>query len=128
MLLRTALFAAALACACTPARAYPTMPIYFVGDWCYTSQEGRTTSFLLPSWMEGGVCKEVLSVMDYGFFGQGNHCEPVETRLSTETAPSGTAYSATILARCQPDGPVSEGKLKTIVFERYKGSLRVTPR
>ena len=40
------------------------------------------------------------------------HCEPVNMRLTRETAPSGTGYTAIITARCQPDGPVTAGVLR----------------
>lgn len=111
-----------------PARADVQMPVYFVGDWCFEAQEGRTVSFLLPSWTEKGACRKILSVTDTGFFGAGHHCDPIETRLSTDVAPSGEIYFATILARCQPDGMPGAGKIRTIEFRRYKGNLQVTPR
>ena len=47
-------------------------------------------------------------------------------RLTKDTAPSGTAYIAMVTARCQPDGPVTAGKLQTFEFNRYKGNLSVT--
>jgi hypothetical protein len=47
-------------------------------------------------------------------------------RLVKDTAPSGTAYIVTVTARCQPDGPVTAGKLQTFEFNRYKGNLTVT--
>jgi hypothetical protein len=54
------------------------------------------------------------------------NCEPVNISLRKDVAPSGTAYIAQITARCQPDGPVTAGKLQSFKFERYKGHLSVT--
>jgi hypothetical protein len=59
-------------------------------------------------------------------FGEGRHCEPVNMRLVKDTPPSGTAYIATVTARCQPDGPVTAGKPQTFEFNRYKANLTVT--
>jgi len=67
-----------------------------------------------------------LSINQYSFYGAGRHCEPVKMRLTTDTAPSGTAYIAIVTARCQPDGPVTAGKIQTFEFNRYKGNLTVT--
>jgi hypothetical protein len=108
-----------------PARA-AQMPVYFVGDWCFDYQEGQSVWFLLPSWTEKGSCPKILSITDYGFSGAGHHCDPIQARLSSETAPSGTAYTAMIVARCEPDGPPSASTIRTIEFRRYKGSLQVT--
>jgi hypothetical protein len=57
---------------------------------------------------------------------KGRHCEPVSLRLTRKTAPSGTAYMAMVTARCEPDGPVTAGKLQSYEFNRYKGNLSVT--
>jgi len=97
-----------------------------VGDWCYASQDNATTAYALPSWTEGGRCTKILSVYEYGFHAQGMNCEPVNISLRKDVAPSGTAYIAQITARCQPDGPVTAGKLQSFKFERYKGHLSVT--
>jgi hypothetical protein len=127
MMLRIFCFAAAAVVAFGHARAAErTMPIHFVGDWCYESQENRTTVYTLPSWTEDGRCTKILSINEYGFYGQGRHCEPVNISLKKDTAPSGTAYISQITARCQPDGPVTAGELQTFKFERYKGRLSVT--
>jgi uncharacterized protein YecT (DUF1311 family) len=127
MMLRTVCIAAAGVIACSHASAAEkTIPINFVGDWCYTSQENKTTSYVLPSWTEDGHCTKILSINQYSFYGEGQHCEPVILRLTTDTAPSGTAYMATVTALCQPDGPVTAGKLQTFEFNRYKGNLTVT--
>jgi hypothetical protein len=127
MMLRSFFVAAAGVIACSHARAAEkAMPINFIGEWCYSSQENKTTSYTLPSWTEDGHCTKILSIDQYGFFGEGRHCEPVNMRLTTDTAPSGTAYIATVTARCQPDGPVTAGKLQTFEFNRYKGNLTVT--
>jgi hypothetical protein len=127
MMLRMLCFAAAGVVALGHARAAEkTMSIHFVGDWCYESEEGTTTTYTLPSWTEGGLCTKILSINEYGFYGQGSNCEPETISLTENTAQSGTAYIAEITARCQPDGPVTEGKLQTFKFERYKGHLTVT--
>lgn len=83
-------------------------------------------TYALPSWTEGGLCTKILSVNEYGFYGQGRNCEPLKISLKKDTAPSGTAYIADIIARCQPDGPVTVGEKQTFKFERYKGHLSVT--
>ncbi len=106
--------------------AEKTMPINFIGDWCYSSQENKTTSYTLPSWTRDSRCTKILSIDQHGFFGEDRHCEPVNMRLTKDTAPSGTAYVATVTARCQPDGPVTAGKLQIFEFKRYKGNLTVT--
>jgi len=127
MMLRIVCFAAAAVIACSHASAAEkTIPINFVGDWCYTSQENKTTSYVLPSWTEDGHCAKILSINQYGFYGEGKHCEPVKMRLTKDTAPSGTGYTAMVTARCQPDGPVTAGVLQTFEFYRYKGNLSVT--
>lgn len=82
--------------------------------------------YALPSWIEDGHCTKILSINEYGFYGQGSNCEPVKLSLTKDTAPSGTAYIAQVTGRCQPDGPVSAGSLQSFKFERYKGHLSVT--
>jgi hypothetical protein len=110
------------------------MTIDFVGDWCFSDLNNNTASYRLPSWIEGGHCTKILSIQKWGFYGDGWlyaggwHCEPVKMRLSKDVAPSGTTYIALITARCQPDGPVGAGVLKTFEFTRYKGNLDVTPK
>lgn len=103
-----------------------TMPIQFIGEWCYSSQEHEKTWYSLPSWTEDGRCIKILSIDQYGFRGKGWHCEPVKIRLTKDTAPSGTTYDAIITARCQTDGPVTAGKSQSFEFSRYKGNLWVT--
>ena len=126
-LLRIIWVAAVVVIACTPARAVgKTMPIDFVGDWCFSSVEDKTTEYKLPSWIEDGHCTKILSINQYGFHGEGRSCEPVNLRLSKNTAPSGTAYTAVVTARCQKDGLVTAGVLQTFEFLRYKGTLTVT--
>jgi hypothetical protein len=142
-MLRIVCVAAAGVIACSHARAAEkTMPINFIGDWCYSSQENKTTSYTLPSWTDDGRCTKILSIDQYGFIGKGRdlwdpgatspeygegwHCEPVNMRLTKDTAPSGTTYIAMVTARCQPDGAVTAGKLQTFEFNRYKGNLWVT--
>jgi hypothetical protein len=131
-LLRIIYVAAAAVIACSQARAAEkTMPIDFVGDWCSPSRgesAENATTYTLPSWTEDGHCTDILSIDKYGFYfvSEKMHCEPVGMRLAKDTAPSGTAYLATVTARCQPDGPVTEGKIQSFEFNRYKGSLSVT--
>ena len=127
MMLRSICVAAAVVVASGHARAVEkTMPINFIGDWCYSSQDNKTTSYTLPSWTEDGHCTKILSINQDGFYGEGRHCEPVSMRVTRDTAPSGTAYIAMVTARCQPDGPVTAGKLQSFEFNRYKGNLTVT--
>ena len=126
-MLRIVYVAAAVIIACGHARAAEnTIPINFIGEWCYSSQENKTTSYTLPSWTADGHCTKILSIDQYGFYGEGRHCEPVNMRLTKDTAPSGTAYTAMVTARCQPDGPVTAGVLQNFEFNRYKGNLTVT--
>ena len=102
------------------------MPIQFVGEWCFESEEGATTTYALPSWIADGRCTKILSVQEFGFYSEGNNCDPQKLSLKTDIAPSGTAYIARITARCRPDGPVTRGTLQSFKFERYKGHLSVT--
>jgi uncharacterized protein YecT (DUF1311 family) len=119
--------AVAVVIASSQARAVEkTMPINFIGEWCYSSQENKTTSYTLPSWTEDGHCTKILSIYQYGFEGEDRSCEPVSVRLTRDTAPSGTAYIATVTARCQPNGSTTARKLQTFEFNRYKGNLTVT--
>jgi hypothetical protein len=107
------------------AKKSKTMTIDFVGDWCFASQDRNVSWYQLPSWVEGGHCTKILSINPYGFYGEGKHCEPVnDMQLTKDTAPSG-GYTAMVTARCQPDGPVTTGKLQVFKFYRYKGSLSV---
>jgi hypothetical protein len=121
--------AAVTVIAASYARAADTMPIDFVGDWCFESRDAGTTTYALPSWTQGGHCTDILSVDKYGFYfrAEKNYCMPVAMRLSKKTAPSGTAYMATITANCSPDGPVTmEGSQRKLDFYRYKGHLTVS--
>ena len=127
MILRTGFLIAAAVIACSHAHAAEaTMSINFVGDWCYSSQEDKTTSYALPSWTEGGRCTKILSIQPEVFYGEGQNCDPVDVRFTKKVAPSGTAYTAMVVAHCQPDGPVVQGKRLTFEFYRYKGRLTVT--
>jgi hypothetical protein len=127
MMFRITCLVAAAVIACGHARAAEaTMPINFIGEWCYSSQEDKTTSYTLPSWTEGGRCTRILSIQQDIFYGEGRNCDPVNIRLTKKVAPSGTAYTALVTARCQPDGPVTAGRLQTLEFYRYKGRLTVT--
>jgi hypothetical protein len=127
MMSRIICLSAAVFIACSHAGAAErNMPINFIGEWCYSSQENKTIWYTLPSWTEDGHCTKILSIEQWGFHGENRHCEPVNLRLKKDTAPSGTAYIALITARCQPDGPVTAGTLQTFEFNRYKGNLSVT--
>ena len=127
MISRIAFVAAVGVIACNHARAAEqTLSINFVGDWCYASQEKNVTSYTLPSWTEGGICTKILSIDENGFHGEGRSCDPTNISLKKNTAPSGTAYIATVTASCQADGPIVPGKIQTFEFNRYKGNLTVT--
>jgi hypothetical protein len=102
------------------------MPISLIGEWCYESQEGKTTSYTLPSWTKGGVCTKILSIDQEVFYGEHRNCDPVNIRQTKKVAPAGTAYTVMVTAVCQPDGPVVEGQRQTLEFYRYKGRLTVT--
>jgi hypothetical protein len=133
-MLRIVCVAAAVVTACSHARAAAEktmqMPIDFVGDWCFSDRDKKTASYRLPSWMGNERCTNILSIVKYGFYfpEESLNCDPVAMRLGKDVAPSGTAYLATITARCYPDGPVtaSTGKLKTFEIYRYKGNLEIT--
>jgi hypothetical protein len=127
MVLRIVSIVTVCVLACSHAlAAEKTIPINFIGEWCFSSQENKTTSYTLPSWTEGGHCTKILSIEQYVFYGEGRNCEPVNVRITKNTAPSGTAYKATITAHCQPDGPVTDSPPQTFEFNRYKGNLTVT--
>lgn len=104
------------------------MPIDFVGDWCSPFRDKGASTYTLPSWTDEGKCTDILSINKYGFYFKNEqiHCEPAGMQIQEDTAPSGTAYMATVTARCQPDGPVTTGKLQTFEFSRYKGNLTIT--
>jgi hypothetical protein len=113
----------------TRTAAEKTMPIEFVGEWCFSSQENKTTEYNLPSWIEDGHCTKIISIDQYGFYDDVKNCRPVSMRLTHDTAPSGTEYMATFTARCNPNGEVTTataGVLQTFEFGRYKGNLTVT--
>jgi hypothetical protein len=102
----------------------PTMPIDFVGEWCFNNQENLSMNYMLPSWTEEGHCKKILSVSKHGFgFENKSYCEPLKIQLSKDTAPSGTAYIAMITARCHA---AATQIVQAFKFERYKGNLTVT--
>lgn len=132
--MKTTILAAALWSIASYAHAAEkTMPIDFVGEWCTPSEEGDRTVYTLPSWTEDGKCTDILAVEKWGFSlkdpkdGKEKTCIPVAIRLKSDTAPSGTAYMATINANCTPDGVQTRGPgpLRTFEFERYKGRLMV---
>ncbi|MGY3689979.1 hypothetical protein ACVIGA_000059 [Bradyrhizobium sp. USDA 3240] len=105
-----------------------TMPIDFVGDWCSSFRDKGAAIYTLPSWMDEGKCTDILSINKDSFYFNSEHihCEPVSMQLGNDTAPSGTAYNATVAARCQADGPATAGRLRTFEFSRYKGHLTIT--
>jgi hypothetical protein len=124
--------AAALLALVTPAAAAEkTMPIELVGDWCYASTNAPTWEYKLPSWIDDGHCKRILSIDKYTFYfsDEKKFCEPRTVQLSKDIAPSGTAYIGVVTARCYADGTVitpTSGQLRWFRFERYKGNLDVT--
>jgi hypothetical protein len=111
-------------CCRQPAGSAVQMPIDFVGDWC---RDDDATSYVLPSWTDGH-CKNILSIDKYGFNDEDKTCEPVRIKVGKEFAHTGTTYTAIVTARCQPDGPVTAGELRTFEFSRYKGHLDVLTR
>jgi hypothetical protein len=109
------------------------MPIDFVGEWCSPSTFEGKTNYTLPSWTDEGKCTNILSVEKWGFTfndkGVGKTCLPTTIRTKQDTAPSGTAYMATVSALCIKDGveisgPES-GTPQTFEFQRYKGNLTI---
>jgi hypothetical protein len=134
---RSLLTAAAIVLMATPlftgsahAEKKMMMPIYFVGEWCSTPnlpKDDPTTNYQLPSWAlaDGGKCNGIFSVTPWSFDSDQSDggCMPVAIRLSQDTAPSGTGYSATITASCLQGGAA---RLLTFKFKRYKGNLYVT--
>ena len=129
MMFRSICVAAAGVIASSHARAVEkTMPIDFIGEWCYSAQEeDKTTSYTLPSWTEDGHCTKILSIDQYSFEAEGKYCEPVSVRLTTDTGPRGTGYIAMVTARChQLAGASTAGELQSFEFNRYKGNLSVT--
>ena len=112
---------------CSQANAVdPSMPIMLLGDWCFDSVQGTATNYKLPSWTDGGVCEKILSITPWSYRAEGWHCEPIKVQESKDCAPSGCHYDSIIIARCQPDGPISDGKRKQYTFSRYKGNLYMT--
>jgi hypothetical protein len=127
MVLRIVVVAAVCVLACSHSHAADkTIPVDFIDEWCFASKENKITSYTLPSWTEGGLCTKILSIEQYVFYGEGRNCQPVNVSLTKNTAPSGTAYKATITAHCQADGPVTNSPPQTFEFNRYKGNLTVT--
>ncbi len=110
------------------------MPIDFIGEWCTPSEDGNTTEYTLPSWTADGKCTDILSIDQWEFgFGLGIHdankieiyCRPDSIRTKQDTAPSGTAYFATISATCYPGTHPDQRTRRTFDFERYKGRLTI---
>ena len=127
-MLRTVIAAAVVAALNSHASAQKTlnMPIEFIGEWCFSAQDKNATNYTLPSWTEDGRCTNIFAIDRYGFYYEKKNCEAVKMQFGKSTAPSGTSYTATITARCIPDGPVTAGELQTFKFDRYKGNLWVT--
>jgi hypothetical protein len=105
-----------------------TLPTSVVGDWCYSSQDGKETSYQLPSWTEGGHCTKILSIGQYEFHTEGQNCDPVSIKAAESTAPSGTSYKLVVTSRCRADGETGVGKSKVYEFDRYKGNMYVRER
>ena len=115
------------------AHAEKTMPIEFVGEWCAPNKNGDTTTYTLPSWTEDRKCTEILSIDKWSFvFNLGGeketYCTPESIRLRHDTAPSGTAYMATVSASCALGDTPNRTSRRTYEFERYKGSIMVKTR
>lgn len=125
--------AAAITAACTQAHAAPLkqMPIDFVGEWCNGETFEGETNWKLPSWLEedNPKCTNILSVTKYDFSmvidKRSLYCLPDAIRLKEDTAPSGTAYRATINAHCTTGQETGRGKPATFAFHRYKGNIYI---
>jgi hypothetical protein len=126
LMLRMFCIAAVLFACCPAHAAKKAMPIDFLGEWCFASQDATTTHYTLPSWTQDERCTKILAIDQTGFYRDSTYCEAEKVHLKTDTAPSGTAFIATITARCRPDGPVTAGTLQTFEFNRYKGNMSVT--
>ena len=107
------------------------MPIDFVGEWCNGSTFEGETNWQLPSWLgeDDPKCTNILSVTKYDFsmeIGKTSFsCYPDAIRLKEDTAPSGTAYMATINARCTTGQATGRGAPMTFEFSRYKGNIYI---
>ena len=124
---------AAIVAVCSQAGATEIqMPIDFVGEWCSPSTFEGKTKYTLPSWTDEGKCTDIISIEKWGFtFSEregGRTCLPTSIQTKKDTASSGTAYSATINARCLKDGvqPSEAVPPQTFEFQRYKGSLTIS--
>lgn len=108
------------------------MPIDFVGEWCSPTQYKGQIDYTLPSWTDDGKCNDILSIdkFEFRFSDKKISCRPEGIHLHEDTAPSGTAYIASIKARCVPDGEVTPDRWtrRAFNFSRYKGRLTVTPK
>jgi hypothetical protein len=130
-LLATAALALAFAAPEAAAEKFVPMTIDFVGEWCFERRDGNETNYQLPSWHDG-PCerKDILSVGKWTFNAPDRDlgCYPIAMKTNEDRAPSGTAYQATITARCYSDGPMTNAnsRVLTFFFSRYKGNLYVT--
>lgn len=106
------------------------MPIDFVGDWCSPTKYKGQIDYTLPSWTDDGKCNDILSVgkFEFRFADKKISCRPESIHFKEDTAPSGTAYIASIKARCVPDGEVTPDRWThhAFNFSRYKGRLTIT--
>jgi hypothetical protein len=113
------------------AAALKQMPIDFVGEWCNGETFEGQTNWKLPSWLDEDdrKCTDILSVTKYDFSmvidKKTFYCLPDAIRLREDTAPSGTAYMATISARCTTGQETGRGKPVTFEFQRYKGNIYI---
>ncbi|MDO9297328.1 hypothetical protein [Bradyrhizobium sp.] len=127
------ILATVLAIAVGAANAAPLkqMPIDFVGEWCNGETFEGQTNWKLPSWLDEDErkCTNILSVTKYDFSMEIDkksfYCLPVAIRLKEDTAPSGTAYLATISAHCTTGQETGRGKPATFEFQRYKGNIYI---
>ena len=130
------ILAALLAAGAAQAAPLKQMPIEFVGEWCNGSTYEGEVNWTLPSWVEesvnDGKCGNILSVTSYGFSmvidKKSYDCMPDTIRQSQDTAPSGTAYLATISAHCRIGDEQGRGQPATFAFHRYKGNIYIKPK
>jgi len=130
-LLATAAVIGALTSPVLAGNSAKTMSTDFVGDWCFGDgydAQTKETNYRLPSWTEDGQCDKtkILSIAKYGFRLEywDVYRDVVSARHTSNTASSGTAYTAKVTASCSRSGNWTP-TVKTFEFNRYKGNLYV---
>jgi hypothetical protein len=116
-----------------PAKPLKQMSIDFVGEWCNGSTNRGESNWTLPSWVgeetNGGKCGNILSVTRYDFSmtieKTSFQCYPDSVRERENTAPSGTGYTATVIAHCAIGDEQGLGRPMTFEFNRYKGNIYI---